>query len=67
MKIKKHAQVQKENCVACGVCMKVCPINAISIKDGIVAVVDINRCVGCSKCIKECPASTILMMEESVS
>lgn len=56
---KKEAFVEKNYCVACGSCLKVYPINAISINNGIFSVVDIDKCVGCGKCSKACPASTI--------
>lgn len=58
---KKKAVVSIQECVACGCCMKVCPRNAISIPDGIYAVIDQNLCVGCGKCAKECPASIITL------
>lgn len=56
---KRKAVVSISECVACGCCMKVCPRNAISISDGIYAVIDQDLCVGCGKCMKECPASII--------
>lgn len=58
---KRKAVVSIQECVACGCCMKVCPRNAISIPDGIYAVIDQNLCVGCGKCVKECPASIITL------
>jgi len=59
---KKIAAVQPE-CVACGSCAKVCPLGAISVTDGVRAVVDAARCVGCGKCARECPASVIELRE----
>lgn len=57
--IRKKAQVNKDFCVACGACAKVCPKNAIKIMKGVFAEVDKNQCVGCLKCVNICPASTI--------
>ena len=62
--MKKHAEVEKEQCVACGCCSFVCPRGAISIPDGIFARVDKNKCVGCGLCAKACPASIIELKEE---
>ena len=49
-------------CVACGSCVKVCPLDAITIWKGIIAKVDSKRCVGCGKCAAECPASVITLV-----
>lgn len=64
-RVKKKAVVTEELCVACGCCVKVCPLSAISVPQGIKAVVDMEKCVGCGKCAKECPASVIEIMEVS--
>lgn len=58
---KRIAQVRQAQCVACGCCVKVCPMGAISVERGIYAVVDTEKCVGCGKCARECPASVIEM------
>ena len=60
---KKKAKINTNICVACGCCMKVCPLGAISIYKGLFAEVDTNKCVGCGKCAKECPASIIDIVE----
>jgi ferredoxin len=57
-KSKKIAYVSSE-CVACGCCMKVCPLQAISVPKGIRAEIDENKCVGCAKCALNCPARVI--------
>lgn len=62
-KIRKKASVLQKECVACGCCVKVCPLGAISIHKGIYAQVDTDKCVGCGKCAKECPASIICVTE----
>lgn len=49
---------------ACGCCVRVCPLSAIRIWNGITARVDADRCVGCGKCAAECPA-TIITLEEN--
>lgn len=57
-KVKKIASVSPE-CVACGCCIKVCPLQVISVPKGISAVVDENKCVGCGRCAVDCPAQVI--------
>ena len=63
MRKKKKASVNQSNCVACGCCVKVCPLTAITIFKGIMAQVDLTKCVGCGKCATECPASVIEIQE----
>ena len=60
---RKLAQLPQQRCVACGCCVKVCPVQAIEIVRGIMAQVTLNQCVGCGKCAKECPASIITVQE----
>ena len=65
MASKRYAAVGN-HCVACGCCVKVCPLSAISVWRGVVARVDREKCVGCGKCAKECPAGTIEFMDREV-
>lgn len=58
-KIKKKAIIDKDYCVACGTCVKVCPLQIIHIEQGVFAEINYDRCVGCGKCAKSCPASVI--------
>jgi len=59
---KKKAEIAHQ-CVACGSCVKICPLNAISIHKGIKAVVNEQKCVGCGKCVAACPAAVICIVE----
>lgn len=59
----KKALVNRDYCVACGCCLKVCKRGAITVENGVCAVVDSKKCVGCSLCAKECPASVITVEE----
>lgn len=63
MQKKRKAQVDRSLCVACGSCVKVCPVNALSVYRGLYAIADMNKCVGCGRCAKECPASVITIKE----
>ena len=61
--MKKLAVPECKVCVACGVCMKVCPKSAISIYKGCYAVVEEAKCVGCGLCAKACPAGCVEIKE----
>ncbi|MDD5987052.1 MAG: 4Fe-4S binding protein [Eubacteriales bacterium] len=41
-------------CIACGVCMSECPVDAISEGDGIYEI-DENTCIDCGACAGACP------------
>ena len=63
---KRRAYVEQKDCVACGCCVKVCPMKAIRIDRGLYAQVSEDKCVGCGKCAKECPATVIEIREVTV-
>ena len=62
-KKRRRAVVDCAYCVACGCCVKVCPLQAIQVVRGIAAQVDPDKCVGCGKCARECAASIIEIQE----
>ena len=62
---KRKAEIGRD-CVACGNCVKYCPLNTIAVHKGLYAVVDEDKCVGCGKCAKACPAEVIRMIAREV-
>ncbi len=62
------ASISSENCTGCSKCVKVCPMDAISLKtievnDKNRKVVEVNndRCVGCGVCVGNCNFDAINM------
>lgn len=45
---------RESDCIGCGVCVKACRQNAITLKDGKITV-DKNKCNFCGRCFKACP------------
>lgn len=43
----------EDACTGCGTCAEICPVDALSIEDG-VAVVDEEWCIGCGLCVPRC-------------
>ena len=41
-------------CISCGVCVKACRSNALSLVDGKV-ILDTSKCNNCGRCVKSCP------------
>ncbi|MFX0081095.1 MAG: FAD-dependent oxidoreductase [Candidatus Hodarchaeota archaeon] len=53
------SEVDDELCIGCGVCVKLCPYNAISKNEQEVAVVNKLMCKGCGVCGASCPENAI--------
>ena len=45
-------------CIACKLCEKACPVDAIHVIDNL-AIIDYNKCTSCRECVKVCPMKTI--------
>ena len=65
--LKKKASINIDECVACGTCVKVCPLNLIAIEQGVFTKINTDKCVGCGKCAKVCPASVIKIEKVEVN
>lgn len=47
-----------DNCVGCEACADICPVDAVSMEDG-VATVDKDWCIGCGVCVQTCEVDAI--------
>jgi heterodisulfide reductase subunit A len=54
----EKAFVIADLCNGCGECIKICPVNAITMQEG-KAKIDPFQCVGCGACIPVCPKNAI--------
>jgi heterodisulfide reductase subunit A len=53
--------VDENLCAACLTCIRVCPYDVPSIRDG-VAYIEISECQGCGTCADACPANAIQLL-----
>lgn len=51
-------QVNQDQCIGCGMCLKICAHDGPTIKNG-KSYIDHNKCVGCGRCLAVCPCDAI--------
>lgn len=59
-------QVNDEKCIGVGICMDVCPIQALEMNEHKIPVVDFEACVSCFACAQQCPVDAIPMITGSL-
>jgi len=66
--------VKAETCKACGLCVKRCPMEALSLhkspqaknKKGKASVLQADRCIGCGVCAYKCPTRSLTLVHRDV-
>lgn len=57
-------KIDKEKCIGCGKCEKLCPMNNITIVEG--KAVSGDRCTMCYRCINKCPNEAITLLGKCI-
>lgn len=55
--------VDTEKCLGCGLCVPICPVQAISLEDK-KAIIDHEKCNACMQCANQCPVEAIRQISE---
>ena len=55
--------VDADGCIGCKICVRKCPVQAITMKDG-KAVIDTKKCISCGICADACPVKAIHKTDE---
>ena len=66
-KTKKYSsklKINSDKCVGCGLCVKLCPMNNISLAEG--KAVPAAQCTMCYRCINKCPKQAITLLGKKV-
>jgi len=55
--------IRHDVCVGCSHCIKVCPTEALRVKEG-KAILHPDRCISCGKCYRVCPSRAIVVEDD---
>lgn len=59
-----HAlKINRNTCIGCTHCVRVCPTHALRVKDGKAYLLG-NRCVDCGECVRACPVDAISVEQD---
>ena len=58
-----HAEVDDQLCSGCGVCLKRCQMEALTITNK-KSSINLDRCIGCGLCVSTCPKKAIKLMKK---
>jgi electron transport complex protein RnfB len=59
-----QAELNSDTCTGCGICVKRCQMDALSLEDGH-AVLDLDYCIGCGLCVPTCKSDSLKMVRKS--
>jgi Na+-translocating ferredoxin:NAD+ oxidoreductase subunit B len=59
------AEIDTEKCVACGICVEKCQMNAVKINEQKgYSEINLDRCIGCGNCVVSCPSEALRLVSK---
>ena len=67
--IPKLIEIDSEECINCGACITLCPVEAITLDGDATLVFNQEKCLGstCSACVDACPSRAIRSVKQNSS
>jgi ferredoxin len=64
--IPKLIEIDREECISCGACITLCPVEAITVDKEASVVFNQEKCLGstCSACVDACPSRAIKSVKQ---
>lgn len=56
--VERKLYWDESKCLRCGLCVGICPFNALELKDGKI-IIDHDKCTLCGLCVKGCPVAAL--------
>ena len=65
--IPKLIEIDSEECISCGACLTLCPVEAITFDEDATVVFNQEKCLGstCSACVDACPSKAIKSVKQN--
>ena len=63
--VNYYAEIDKELCIECGICIDRCQMEAIREGEGDYNIVNLDRCIGCGLCATSCTEEAITLHRKS--
>lgn len=60
-----YAEIDKDKCTGCGICIKRCQMDAIARIDGKNVELKRDRCIGCGLCVTKCTKGAVSLKRKS--
>jgi Pyruvate/2-oxoacid:ferredoxin oxidoreductase delta subunit len=58
-------KIDREDCIACDVCIDNCPATALAMSEDDLLLLDLHRCFGCGVCATSCPTEAIALVAKA--